>query len=169
MCSIASSAFATRPLRCVRHSAAPIGTTPPALLAQEWDNRKRLAPGVTTPQIDDLIARASAAGAEPPKCAAPVVAGACSASHRRSACRRFVRPSPRGAPPAALHDRNRRPAQLNRTPARCAMALDNLAVARVLSEIADMLELKGDNPFKIRAYRSGADHRGQYARSRSRD
>ena len=33
------------------------------LLAQEWDNRKRLAPGVTTPQIDDLIARARAAGA----------------------------------------------------------------------------------------------------------
>jgi D-glycero-alpha-D-manno-heptose-7-phosphate kinase len=34
------------------------------LLAQEWDNRKRLAPGVTTPQIDDLIARARAAGAQ---------------------------------------------------------------------------------------------------------
>jgi D-glycero-alpha-D-manno-heptose-7-phosphate kinase len=33
------------------------------LLAQEWYNRKRLAPGVTTPQIDDLIARANAAGA----------------------------------------------------------------------------------------------------------
>ncbi len=32
-------------------------------IAIEWDNRKRLAPGVTTPVIDDLIARASAAGA----------------------------------------------------------------------------------------------------------
>jgi D-glycero-alpha-D-manno-heptose-7-phosphate kinase len=32
-------------------------------IAQEWDNRKRLAPGVTTQGIDDLIARASAAGA----------------------------------------------------------------------------------------------------------
>ena len=32
-------------------------------IAQEWDNRKRLAPGVTTPEIDDLIARATAAGA----------------------------------------------------------------------------------------------------------
>jgi D-glycero-alpha-D-manno-heptose-7-phosphate kinase len=32
-------------------------------LATEWQNRKRLAPGVTTPQIDDLIARATAAGA----------------------------------------------------------------------------------------------------------
>jgi D-glycero-alpha-D-manno-heptose-7-phosphate kinase len=29
----------------------------------EWDNRKRLAPGVTTPVIDDLIGRARAAGA----------------------------------------------------------------------------------------------------------
>jgi D-glycero-alpha-D-manno-heptose-7-phosphate kinase len=32
-------------------------------IATEWDNRKRLAPGVTTPAIDSLIARASAAGA----------------------------------------------------------------------------------------------------------
>jgi D-glycero-alpha-D-manno-heptose-7-phosphate kinase len=32
-------------------------------LADEWDNRKRLAPGVSTPQIDDLITRAQAAGA----------------------------------------------------------------------------------------------------------
>jgi len=32
-------------------------------IATEWDNRKRLAPGVTTSTIDDLIARASAAGA----------------------------------------------------------------------------------------------------------
>jgi D-glycero-alpha-D-manno-heptose-7-phosphate kinase len=32
-------------------------------IAVEWDNRKRLAPGVTTPLIDDLIARARAAGA----------------------------------------------------------------------------------------------------------
>lgn len=37
------------------------------------------------------------------------------------------------------------------------MPLDNLAIARVLTEIGDMLELRGDNPFKIRAYRSGAD------------
>ena len=37
------------------------------------------------------------------------------------------------------------------------MALDNVAIARVLGEIADLLELKGENPFKIRAYRNGAD------------
>jgi D-glycero-alpha-D-manno-heptose-7-phosphate kinase len=32
-------------------------------IAEEWDNRKRLAPGVTTPAIDDLIGRAMRAGA----------------------------------------------------------------------------------------------------------
>ncbi len=33
----------------------------------EWDNRKRLAPGVTTPFIDTLIARAARAGAQSAK------------------------------------------------------------------------------------------------------
>ena len=32
-------------------------------IAEEWDNRKRLAPGVTTPAIEDLIARSMQAGA----------------------------------------------------------------------------------------------------------
>lgn len=32
-------------------------------IAVEWENRKRLAPGVTTPAIEELIARARAAGA----------------------------------------------------------------------------------------------------------
>jgi D-glycero-alpha-D-manno-heptose-7-phosphate kinase len=32
-------------------------------IAVEWENRKRLAPGVTTPMIEDLIVRATAAGA----------------------------------------------------------------------------------------------------------
>jgi histidinol phosphatase-like PHP family hydrolase len=35
--------------------------------------------------------------------------------------------------------------------------MDNLAIARVLSEIADLLEIKGENPFKIRAYRNAAE------------
>ena len=35
--------------------------------------------------------------------------------------------------------------------------MDNLAIARILREIADLLEIKTDNPFKIRAYRNGAD------------
>jgi D-glycero-alpha-D-manno-heptose-7-phosphate kinase len=32
-------------------------------IAAEWENRKRLAPGVTTPEIDDLMRRARSAGA----------------------------------------------------------------------------------------------------------
>ena len=35
--------------------------------------------------------------------------------------------------------------------------MDNAAIARVLRETADLLEIKNENPFKIRAYRNGAD------------
>jgi DNA polymerase (family 10) len=35
--------------------------------------------------------------------------------------------------------------------------LDNAAIARILREIAHLLEVKGDNPFKIRAYRNAGD------------
>jgi DNA polymerase (family 10) len=35
--------------------------------------------------------------------------------------------------------------------------MENLAVARVFAEIADLLEIKSENPFKIRAYRNAAD------------
>ena len=35
--------------------------------------------------------------------------------------------------------------------------MDNLAIAHILREIADLLEIKDDNPFKIRAYRNAAD------------
>src|SRR5687767_8036614 len=35
--------------------------------------------------------------------------------------------------------------------------VDNKSVAQVLAQIADLLEIKGDNAFKIRAYRSAAD------------
>ena len=35
--------------------------------------------------------------------------------------------------------------------------MDNLAIARILAEIGDLLEIKGENPFKIRAYRNAAD------------
>jgi DNA polymerase (family 10) len=35
--------------------------------------------------------------------------------------------------------------------------VDNLAIARVLNEIGDLLEIKGENPFKIRAYRNAAE------------
>jgi len=35
--------------------------------------------------------------------------------------------------------------------------VDNLAIARVLAEIGDLLEIKGENPFKIRAYRNASE------------
>ena len=35
--------------------------------------------------------------------------------------------------------------------------MDNAFIAQILREIADLLEIKGDNPFKIRAYRNGGD------------
>jgi DNA polymerase (family 10) len=35
--------------------------------------------------------------------------------------------------------------------------MDNLAIARVLTEIGDLLEIKAENPFKIRAYRNAAE------------
>jgi len=35
--------------------------------------------------------------------------------------------------------------------------VDNLAIARVLNEIGDLLEIKDENPFKIRAYRNAAE------------
>ena len=35
--------------------------------------------------------------------------------------------------------------------------MDNAAITRLLFEIADLLEIRGDNPFKIRAYRTAAE------------
>jgi len=34
--------------------------------------------------------------------------------------------------------------------------VENVAIARVLAEIGDLLEIRGDNPFKIRAYRNAS-------------
>lgn len=35
--------------------------------------------------------------------------------------------------------------------------MENLAIAQIFSEIADLLEIKAENPFKIRAYRNASD------------
>jgi DNA polymerase (family 10) len=35
--------------------------------------------------------------------------------------------------------------------------MDNLAIARIFNEIGDLLEIKGENPFKTRAYRNAAE------------
>src|SRR5262249_3612152 len=37
------------------------------------------------------------------------------------------------------------------------LVMDNPATARILRETADLLEIRDENPFKIRAYRNGAD------------
>jgi DNA polymerase (family X) len=42
--------------------------------------------------------------------------------------------------------------------------MENLAIARVLAEIADLLEIKGENPFKIRAFRNAAETVAQETR-----
>ena len=41
--------------------------------------------------------------------------------------------------------------------------MDNRPIAQIFSEIADLLELKGENVFKIRAYKSAADTIGAWA------
>src|SRR5438552_2330071 len=35
--------------------------------------------------------------------------------------------------------------------------MENVAIAKIFTEIADLLEIKGENPFKIRAYRNAAE------------
>jgi predicted flap endonuclease-1-like 5' DNA nuclease len=46
--------------------------------------------------------------------------------------------------------------------------VDNRAIAQVLGEIADLLEIKGDNAFKIRAYRSASETIAAYPDAVSR-
>ena len=83
-----------------------------ACLATEWDNRKRLAPGVTTPAIDALIARAMAAGAKAAKvCGAGgggclfclVAAGRRAGGPRSAGRRRRARCSTSASRPTGLH------------------------------------------------------------------
>ena len=121
-------------------------------IAIEWDNRKRLAPGVTTPTIDELDRardgrrRDRGQGLRRRRRRLPVLLRSAGRARRdRRGARR------RRRAPARLPDRNRR-----------ACGLDNAAIARILREIADLLEIKGENPFKIRAYRNGADIAGNH-------
>ena len=46
--------------------------------------------------------------------------------------------------------------------------MDNLAIARVLTEIGDLLEIKNENPFKIRAYRNAAETIDSHRRAHRR-
>ena len=158
-CSTASSASATPPRRCARRSVARrLGRDRPAI-AEEWENRKRLAPGVTTPAIDDLIARARGRGC-----------------HRRQGLRRRRRRLPVLLRPAGGQRRHPRGARRRRRPAARlhlraprADAWITASIAQVLGEIADLLEIKGENAFKIRAYRSAADTIATWRRRRRAD
>ena len=114
-------------------------------IAREWENRKQLAPGVTTPAIDDLIARATAAGATAAKvCGAG--GGGCMFSYGPPAARPTLLPLPAEV----------RGCSTIRSAPR-AVGVDNKSIAQVLAKIADLLEIKDENAFKIRAYRSAAD------------
>src|SRR4051812_41525977 len=42
-------------------------------------------------------------------------------------------------------------------PARPARPLDNRALANVLYEVGDLMEINGDDPFRIRSYRRAAE------------
>ena len=41
--------------------------------------------------------------------------------------------------------------------------MDNLGIARIFTDIGDLLEIKSANPFKVRAYRNAADIVGHMA------
>src|SRR5262245_35392978 len=81
-----------------------------------------------------------------PRSVEPVVAGASSATARRGIVTPCARRWRAGAPESSISPSRQR-----------ACALDNRPIARILKETADLLELKGENPFKSRAYRNGAD------------
>src|SRR5688572_29446813 len=52
---------------------------------------------------------------------------------------------------SGLSDRDGRPSH------RIPVDMENLAIARIFSEIGDLLEIKGENPFKTRAYRNASE------------
>ena len=119
----------------------------------EWDLRKRLAPGVTTARLDDFIRRGRDAGADAAK-----VCGA-----GGGGCLIFLA-DPDAVP--ALGDAlasagaqllDYRVDQDGIARDDRLMPMDNRSIARIFEQIADLLEIKGANPFKIRAYRNAAD------------
>src|SRR5262245_17981228 len=75
----------------------------------------------------------------------------------RSVARTLPRRSPQAEPRSSS------------TPSSSAgCCVDNRAIAQILAEIADLLEIKGDNGFKIRAYRSASETIAAYPDAVSR-
>src|SRR5688572_16095521 len=62
---------------------------------------------------------------------------------------------------ARAHHRRRArsglPNRDGRTASPIRLDMENLAIARIFSEIGDLLEIKGENPFKTRAYRNASE------------
>ena len=101
---------------------------------------------MTTPAIEDLIARARQPVPRQPRCAVRAAAAVSSAMVRRAPVTRYGPRSWTGAPACSI------------TPSSgTGSGVDNRALSQVLSEIADLLEIRGDNAFKIRAYRTAAE------------
>ena len=113
-------------------------------IAREWENRKQLAPGDHA-RHRRSDCRATAAGATAAKvCGAG--AAACVQLRASSSARRSLLPLPaevRGC------------STIRSSATGCRV--DNKSIAQVLAKIADLLEIKDENAFKIRAYRSAAD------------
>ena len=119
----------------------------------EWENRKRLARRRHDARRSRrLIARATAAGADSGQ----------GLRRRRRWVPVLLRPAARaGLDCAPRSPRRRAGARLPYRDGRPAAWITQ-AIARILKEIADLLEIRNDNPFKIRAYRNGADIAGNH-------
>src|SRR5262245_23494603 len=144
--STASSGSATPRWRCAARCCVAIGTKSAGRSLSNGTTGSGWHPASPPP-----LSRTSSLA--PPrrarrgrKSAAPGEAAVCSAT----APRRRVRRSPKRSPPAGR--------VFWTSASRLKVCgLDNQAIAHILRETADLLEIKDDNPFKIRAYRNGAD------------
>ena len=139
-------------------------------VAEEWENRKGLAPGVTTPTIDAMLAAAGKAGAwsgkvcgaggggclfciGPPE-AVPAIAAALQAAGAKVL---DCRVEHKGVLKVQLQLKRGATLTIESFDASSLTPMDNQAIARVFAQIGDLLEIKAENPFKIRAYRNAAE------------
>ena len=115
-------------------------------MREEWENRKRLAPGVTTPGDRATDRDGSRRRAEAAK-----ICGAAAAAATSSP----TGPLPRSAAVAGAGAR-----VLDYRVETEGLVVEQWItrpIARVFAEIADLLEIKNENPFRVRAYRTAAE------------
>src|SRR5262245_12274582 len=144
--STASSAFAIRPRPCGRRSNGRTGT-------RSGDRLRSSGPidGDWLPASQRLTSTRSWIARPPPGPTLPR-----SAAQAEGAVFSSTAPQTRRRTSPGLW-RVRVPAFSSTASKPKVCGLDNPAVAQVLREVADLLEIRGDNPFKIRAYRNAAD------------